>query len=229
VDIYFCALPTAALTAAEAAGEAALRKEACLARLPEERRRETLCASLLARRCVSALTGEREVRFSRGPRGKPLCAGGWCSASHSGGLAAACAAAEPVGLDVERLRAVPSRLLRALTAGESAFVRAGEAGWEGRFWRLWTMKEALLKCRGDGVGAVRKTELLPQTLTADSEDLSSDWPWAEEAAPIEADGAVRTLASLPLWTLPGHPEYGFAFPVAPAGWCMSLCLRLSEG
>lgn len=70
--------------------------------------------------------------------------------SHSHGLVACAVAEVPVGIDVEKIRPVPPRLLRILSPAEREYVRCDED-----FFRLWTLKEALIKCRGGVLGQIR--------------------------------------------------------------------------
>ena len=53
-------------------------------------------------------------------------------------------------LSVEKIRPVPPRLLRILSPAEREYVRCDED-----FFRLWTLKEALIKCRGGVLGQIR--------------------------------------------------------------------------
>ena len=60
--------------------------------------------------------------------------------SHSRGAAVCALHDKPVGVDIEKLRPAPRRL-------------AGDMGDEA-FFRLWTAKEATIKRRGEGIGAL---------------------------------------------------------------------------
>ena len=53
-------------------------------------------------------------------------------------------------IDVEKIRPVSPRLLRILSPAERESVRRDED-----FFRLWTLKEALIKCQGGVLGRVR--------------------------------------------------------------------------
>jgi 4'-phosphopantetheinyl transferase len=97
-----------------------------------------------------------DVRFARGPNGKPWLAGAGpeVNLSHTDGLAAVAVAAptRPVGVDVERAPAesVAIRLSRRyFTPAEAEYVVAGSPADCGpRFARLWTRKEACVKAAG---------------------------------------------------------------------------------
>lgn len=78
-----------------------------------------------------------------GNNGKPMTNGCYFNISHSHGLVACAVAEVSVGIDVEKIRPVSPRLLRILSPAERESVRCDED-----FFRLWTLKEALIKCRG---------------------------------------------------------------------------------
>lgn len=103
------------------------------------------------------------IRFDVGRRGKPsLDANGaraWLrfNLAHSGDLALCALARErEVGVDVEAVRDVPEMLAiaeRYFAPGEVATLCAAPAGARReRFFALWTLKEAYVKARGDGLG-----------------------------------------------------------------------------
>ena len=69
-----------------------------------------------------------------GNNGKPMTNGCYFNISHSHGLVACAVAEVPVGIDVEKIRPVPPRLLRILSPAEREYVRCDED-----FFRLWTL------------------------------------------------------------------------------------------
>ena len=75
----------------------------------------------------------------------------YLSISHSRGLAACAVADRPVGLDVELVRPAPRRVWEHLSPEERS-----HAADDAAFFRLWTAKEALLKCRGGQFGQLRE-------------------------------------------------------------------------
>jgi 4'-phosphopantetheinyl transferase len=102
-----------------------------------------------------------EVNFQNGPHGKPALAGGSGASlefnlSHSGDFAlVATSRTAPVGVDVERIRALPDALAiarRFFTSAEAA-VLSDLSGPEqaAAFFSLWTCKEAVVKATGQGI------------------------------------------------------------------------------
>lgn len=121
-------------------------------------------AHLLARECVSALTGvasavlEQHCTTCGGPHGKPCVRGlpdvhvSW---SHSRGHVAAVAAHAPVGIDVEA-RTRPhdvARLVRRTATSAEAEQILRDPDPDAAYLRMWVAKEALVK-----VGAVTLAE-----------------------------------------------------------------------
>lgn len=73
------------------------------------------------------------------------------SVSHSGALSLCALGEAPVGADVELVRPRSGRLPRyALSDGEYAWYRERGGRWED-FYTLWTLKEARVKCTGEGI------------------------------------------------------------------------------
>lgn len=105
-----------------------------------------------------------------GPTGKPLPADAAMSAfniSHSQGLVAVLTgpAGQTVGCDIEKLRPRPMLIRIA-----EAYFSAAEVQWirsikgpeqDAAFWKLWTLREAILKFRGDSVWQMQSLTLSP--------------------------------------------------------------------
>jgi 4'-phosphopantetheinyl transferase len=97
-----------------------------------------------------------EVAFSYGLHGKPRVAGSALrfNLSHSGGLAAIVLGQVEVGADVElpRVRRSDDIARRFFTPGENERLFSLEKdARDDAFFRLWTCKEAFLKCTGEGL------------------------------------------------------------------------------
>ena len=119
--------------------------------MPDDR--ETVCGEGLARELLAAALHcpPEEVALRYDAQGKPLTDGLYLSISHSRGLAACAVADRPGGLDVELVRPAPRRVWEHLSPEERVYAADDAA-----FFRLWTAKEALLKCRGGQFGQLRE-------------------------------------------------------------------------
>lgn len=108
-----------------------------------------LAVLLLAEKGVEPLP-----KMARQPGGKPWfpdCPDLHFSVSHSGPLSLCALADTPVGADVELVRPRSKGLPRyALSHREYAWYEARGGCWED-FYTLWTMKEARVKCTGEGI------------------------------------------------------------------------------
>lgn len=123
-------------------------------------RRRYVVAHTALRLIAAASLGAppQELRWERGPHGKPALCGPWTgvevSLSHSGGLSlVAVSAARRVGVDIQRLHAkldVTALARRFFPADEASFVAAegDPAARAERFGRLWARKEAVVKVDG---------------------------------------------------------------------------------
>ena len=120
-----------------------------LDRLPPQKRLQSLCGDALAREMLGRMLGvePQNVMFTVNENGKPLTDGAFFSVSHSGDVVACAVSDREVGLDVERIRPVPTRLGRKLE---------GQWQTESGFWQLWTRREAAIKCRGGVWGQWRR-------------------------------------------------------------------------
>lgn len=149
--------------------------DAALQEISEERRRQALRYrhELGQRQCVLAyLLLKRALReeygiegtpaFGYGPHGKPLLAGRpdiHFSLSHCREAVACVVSDHPVGIDVESVGRYRERLA-AYTMSETELAEIAAApSPDVAFTRLWTMKEALLKCSGQGLVDGLKTVL----------------------------------------------------------------------
>lgn len=131
-----------------------------------------------------ALALERELGLAKLPEiaredgGKPFFPGrpDICfNLSHSHGAAVCAVHDRPVGIDVERLRPAPERLAGGLE--------------DEAFFRLWTAKEASIKRRGLGIGALLKP-LEPDPRCRCLEELLDGW--IVTVCPAE-DAVIRSV------------------------------------
>jgi 4'-phosphopantetheinyl transferase len=179
------------------------------AMIDPRRRAQYVMAHSALRLIVGAALGEpaADLRWRRGPHGKPLLAEEpgrlHFNLSTCDELAlVATSPGTPVGVDVERILSdhVASRMARRyFSASEAEYVLAAEPpGRAERFATLWTRKEAYGKARGG-----RLAEALPV-------------PLLDASAPA---AAVRDLAAPPGFRAAvAVPEAGAAFRVRQAEW-----------
>jgi 4'-phosphopantetheinyl transferase len=121
--------------------------------------------TILARYCGA---GPDAIVLREGRNGKPelerrpSCRDICFNLSHSGELALlAFAVGTPVGVDVEAVRPIPEEqelAQRFLTASERLALGAVRDR-ESAFLRIWTLKEALLKATGEGLGGLEQVEV----------------------------------------------------------------------
>jgi phosphopantetheinyl transferase len=129
----------------------------------ESRRREFIASRLLVRGLFSAYL-EREMNdleFLKGDHGKPYLKDSPLefNLSHTEGLVACCFGLHPVGIDVEKMDlAVWPRdrweplAERFFSAGERKYLFSQEEqNQTTSFFRIFTLKEAYVKCRGYGL------------------------------------------------------------------------------
>ncbi len=133
--------------------DAAERDRAARFRFPDIQRR-WIAGHAVLRQLLERYTGvpAAELRFARGEFGKPYLAGSRVyfnmSDSRDVGLYAVTLDVE-IGVDVERIRAIEGATIarRFLPESEAAAVRDDPAS----FFRVWTRREAYLKCIGVGI------------------------------------------------------------------------------
>lgn len=115
----------------------------------------------LADWCLSA-SHDAPPRLERGRQA--LCV----AITHSGDHVACAASPEPVGLDLEvprRNRNIATLSTGVCTAEEQLRLRALPVPERaGHFYRAWTLKEAWLKCRGEGISLTRLAALHTRAL-----------------------------------------------------------------
>jgi 4'-phosphopantetheinyl transferase len=95
-----------------------------------------------------------EMDFLYNEQGKPYIERGpYFSISHCKAGIAVALDDEPVGIDIETIRRADDELIqRTMNAEEQALIKsAGEEREAREFTRLWTQKEAVVKCLGTGI------------------------------------------------------------------------------
>ena len=153
---------------------------------PTERGRQFLLSrALLAFALEETLGGREPTSLAKDAGGRPFLPerpGLFLSLSHTEGAAVLALSDAPVGVDVERLRAIPPRLGRDFAGGEETF------------WRRWTAAEAAAKREGRGAGALLPLGRggLPEVPGARPLSL-----WPDCAAALAGEGAfpIRTLTA----------------------------------
>jgi len=193
----------------------------CLALLdPEERRRAERFAVdrprrqfVITRAALRLLLAARldcpphVLGFATGPHGKPFLvsdgAAPLCfNVSHSGARALVAIGPAELGVDIEDLARDGDLELvakRVFTAAEQAALKArAGAGRAALFFRLWTVKEALIKARGSGFAYPPARFEVPEPLRSGAAEATFTFPG--EAAPVwrisdlSADGYGAALA-----------------------------------
>ena len=120
----------------------------------------------------------RDFKYRIGKEGKPYFEGTgepYFNISHAGGYAAIAISDREVGIDIQNRRNTKTVEMadRFFSKDEKNAVRADDTG--DLFFRLWTRKEALGKCTGDGV----RPFLDVNVLNLENEELSG-FDWMEE-------------------------------------------------
>jgi len=168
----------------------------------------------------------RELRFSYGRFGKPAVASGpdrpalEFNLSHSAGLAlVALTAQEGVGIDIERIdahtdyRDVAVNFFSAQDSEE--LLRTPPAQARRVFFRLWSMREAVGKARGDGLAVLDQRH--PDTAAGESEPM-----WGCSATELDiTHGYAAALALRGPWKLRPSPWRG-RFDEWEACCCVAL-------
>lgn len=139
------------------------RREQALRYRHELGRRQCVLAYLLLKRALHDAYGlEGNPVFDYGPHGKPLLVGRpdiHFNVSHCREAVACVVSDRPVGIDVESIGRYRDDLVRYTMSETEQAAIAASAVPDVAFTRLWTMKEALLKCSGQGLVDGLKTVL----------------------------------------------------------------------
>ena len=128
------------------------RKEKVLRFRPEEARRLSLGAGLLAAFCLRR-AGAADLSLGTGEHGKPYLLHEpeiHFNLSHSGKLAVCAVGNEPMGVDVEEPQVMKEGVARLSFTMQEKDWLASQPDQDHAFVRLWTRKESLLKLFGKG-------------------------------------------------------------------------------
>lgn len=164
----------------------AQRRKKCDALRREEDRCLCIAADMLLRDVLSQVTGREKdcFEFIISTNGKPLLAGGGAhfSISHSGEIAVVAVNKDcPVGIDVEKIIPVSSRIAKRVFSDEEAVFVFGspeippglieDAEILERFFRVWTYKEAFVKMTGQGIDeGIRNVRYCPENSLCEISD-----------------------------------------------------------
>jgi 4'-phosphopantetheinyl transferase len=206
--------------------DAGERQRAAAYRSADDRRRFVVAHGAV-RHIVAGRTGSAadEIRFVRGPHGKPEVAEPGCcvqvNLSHSGDVAmVAVTAGRRVGVDVQRI--VPgldavAMARRYFPAEEAEFVRAAAdpVARAARFARLWSRKEALVKAHGGRLAQGLRVPVTPPAPPPGSIPAGDTWPAGYRLTDVPAPPGYRAAVALSgladyrvtpcRWTSPAPP------------------------
>ena len=120
----------------------------------DDARTASLFAALLARMAVSGFSGvpSGALSFDVSEKGKPYCLNAGCefSVSHTKGMIVCAVSPVPVGADAELIKPPPEKVAKYFTEREREYIFSGGMT-AGRFFRVWTRKEAYGKMTGEGI------------------------------------------------------------------------------
>ncbi|CAG6398373.1 4'-phosphopantetheinyl transferase superfamily protein [Streptomyces cocklensis] len=187
--------------------DAGERQRAAAYRSADDRRRFVVAHGAV-RHIVAGRTGAAaaEIRFVRGPHGKPEVADpGSCvqvNLSHSGDVAmVAVTAGRRVGVDVQRI--VPgldtvAMARRYFPAEEAEFVRAAAdpVARAARFARLWSRKEALVKAHGGRLTQGLRVPVTPPVAPPGNTPAGDAWPAGYRITDVPAPPGYRAAVAL---------------------------------
>lgn len=127
----------------------------------DEDRIRSLTGEILAKRLLQEHYGQKVI--DRKPNGQPYVPDSslYVSIAHCDRLVACAVSGEPVGIDVERIRAVDRKICqRVCVEQEMAYIREAPQEAEYRFFEIWTGKEAYFKKCGTGITDLKSVNVL---------------------------------------------------------------------
>lgn len=141
------------------------RQEYTSCLLKESDRKRTVAGEMLARKLVAEIckVDEESIVFEKNEKGKPYAKNLDVnfSISHSGDFAVCAADRRPVGIDIEKLRAVNLKTAYRF-CNENEIKYIFESGKEAlpRFFEIWTAKEAAFKLQGGNCSDFKEIDTL---------------------------------------------------------------------
>jgi len=145
----------------------------------------SIAGEMLARECIAEITKqpEEKITFLRGEHGKPYVTSPdtHFNVSHSEEYAVCAAGANPIGIDVEKIRPVNTHIAKkCCTEKEANYVFEKENDDSETYRRLisiWTLKEAYFKCIGIGISTDLKTvefSVTENTVTCSDDNYTAE-------------------------------------------------------
>lgn len=126
---------------------------------PQEDKRRSLAAEILVQELLQSL-GITNAVLHRHLNGQPYLTGcDLCvSISHSHQMVACALSADPIGIDIERIKPLDFKICRHLcTEEEKAYCGEDLT----RLFEIWTAKEAYFKKQGTGITDLKSVNTLP--------------------------------------------------------------------
>ena len=159
------------------------RKAAVLRYRNEKDRKRSVLGEIMARQAISRVChiAEEDILFGRTEAGKPyaLNAAIHFSISHSKDMVVCAIHDECIGIDIEKIRPMDSRICHiACTERDMEYLFGGRMEQEFdeesniRFFRLWTAKEAYFKYCGTGIIGLKSVDyeaLIPYCITTEED------------------------------------------------------------
>lgn len=119
----------------------------------------SLAANVLLRYAAARMLGVpmRDVTTDSLPSGQPVLPGTglYCSVSHTDGLCVCAVSDVPVGIDAEKLREAPMRVAKRIFSPAEQSRVASSDDPHTEFFRIWTMRESVVKLTGAGMRDIR--------------------------------------------------------------------------
>ncbi|MBR5270556.1 MAG: 4'-phosphopantetheinyl transferase superfamily protein [Clostridia bacterium] len=125
----------------------------------ENAKRETVAAEILLIQLLTRHSYEvtLPLKIEVNEKGKPYLAnmhGVYFNLSHSNGMVCCAIANNEVGVDIQHMGEYKKEIAnRFFTADEQEYIK-GSANEKNAFYEIWAKKEALLKCKGTGLGTM---------------------------------------------------------------------------